>query len=130
MAYRPPVLNLACNIYTGPWHTRALRIADEPCNLALGKGVRLASADGFSNDFAFLMTLYLGAGVDVRSSMNGYIEDLVECPAGSSRWYQVIAVDDSGKGFPNESRVALLHPISEVVDPVDFAGLFWPTPIP
>jgi hypothetical protein len=46
----------------------------------------------------------------------------VEVPAGSGRYYEVVQVDDAGKGFPNEHRIAGL------IATVDLG--MWPVPYP
>jgi hypothetical protein len=45
-------------------------------------------------------------------------QDLVEVPAGSARWYNVLHVDDVGKGFPNEYRFALIAMIPPYTIPL------------
>jgi hypothetical protein len=44
---------------------------------------------------------------DIRAIWNGVGTDIIELPAGSKRFYSVIHVDDVGKGFSNEYRLAL-----------------------
>jgi hypothetical protein len=132
MAFSVPDFNTDCDIYTGPWNTRVLRIAGQECNLQYGR--RPASHADFpvSNEFSVCMNLLLPAGTDIRSTVCGYIADSVECPAGSGRWYFVANVDDVGKSYPNEFRVALLLAASEAKFGTgsEYLGLFWPTPIP
>lgn len=132
MAYSIPTFDQTCNIFTGPWPTRVLRIADQECNLQYGR--RVANYNDFptGNDFSICMSLLLPALTDVRSTACGYIADSVECPAGSGRIYFVAGVDDVGKGFPNEYRIAVLIAASEPRQGTgsEYLGLFWPTPIP
>lgn len=129
--YNPPTFNLKCDIYTGPWLTKVLRASNVDCNLALGRRVQQQG-----NDYANLSygpaapNLLLPLGTDVRDGANASGQDIVECPAGTGRWYQVTAVDDVGKGFSNEYRLAALCKISAFLDPTKYSGLFWPTPIP
>jgi hypothetical protein len=68
------------------------------------------------------MWLLLPRGTDVRSNVNAPLPDVAEVPAGSKRFYDVVAVDDVSKGFPSEYRVARL----EQSQP---AGA-WPAPMP
>jgi hypothetical protein len=68
------------------------------------------------------MWLLLPALTDIRATYTNGSFDVVDCPAGSGRIYAVVFVDDSGKGFANEHRVACLSQYNA-------AGL-WPTPIP
>lgn len=131
MSFTVPTFNLVCNISTGPYLSRHIRLANQACNLARGRRAAVASnIDPFELLSYTQMELLLPALTDVRDLSCSGIEDVVECPAFSGRWYQVIGVDDVGKGFTNEYRVAILQKIYETIDPVDYLGLFWPTPIP
>lgn len=132
MAYTVPTFPITCNIFTGPWLTKTLRIADQVCNL--GQGRRVLSTVGFdAPQFGFAPAqtqLLLPPGVDIRDPFNVGDPDVIECPAGSGRWYEVSCVDDFGKGFTNEHRYALIVKICEKLQPVYYAGCFWPIPIP
>lgn len=44
---------------------------------------------------------------DVRGQAGGITPDSIEVPSGSGRYYTVEWVDDVGKGYLNEYRVAL-----------------------
>jgi len=131
VAFTVPTFNLVCNIFTGPWLAKALRVADSPCNLAFGRRTQQSSnIDPFENLSFTQPTLLLPLLTDVRDQSVTGIEDVLECPSGSGRWYQVIGVDDIGKGFANEHRAAVLMKIYDTIDPTDYPGLFWPNPIP
>jgi len=132
MAFTLPNFNLLCNIYTGPWNTAVLRIADQACNLAFSKRVAHFADFPIENESTQLMYLLLPPLVDIRSTLCGYIADSVEVPSGSGRIYFVAAVDDIGKGFSNEHRCATLLSASEPKFGTgsEYNGLFWPTPIP
>lgn len=131
MAFTLPTFVIPVQICDGPWLTRTTRTLGILGNLAIGRRVQQSSnIDPFENLSFVQPTLLLPAGTDIRDQCCNGTEDVVEVPAGSGRWYQVIGVDDSGKGFPNEHRIAVLQKIYETVDPVAFPGLFWPTPIP
>jgi hypothetical protein len=52
------------------------------------------------------MNLLVPALTDVRGPQDPVGPDMVEVPAGSGRWYQVVFVDDIAKGFSNEHRTA------------------------
>jgi len=119
MAFTVPTFNLLCNIWTaGMGPPAAPRLANVACNLAWGRRVQtLTVGSGFVP-----MVLLLPAGTDVRFSRNATGPDTIECPAGTGRYYTVLAVDDLGKGFPNEHRGAAIEAITTF-------GL-WPTPIP
>jgi len=133
MAFTLPDFNLTVDVYTGPWLTKTLRLSTL-ANLALSRRV-LQIQGGFDPSSAVetltpLMTLLLPAGTDVRDRFQGGPYDLVDAPAGSGRWYVVAGVDDIGKGFPNEHRVALLAKVGASLDGTEFAGLVWPVPMP
>jgi len=66
-----------------------------------------------------LMELLIPPRIDVRGPNNAGGADVVECPAGTARFYEVVFVDDIGKGFPNEHRLVIMG---------QSAG--WPNPIP
>ncbi len=129
-----PTFNLLCDIYTGPWLTKAFRL-QSPCNLAWGRRVNTPSITGSfvpGGNVNVLMDLLLPPLTDIRccQQANPPVLDVVEVPTGSGRWYGVAAVDDSGKGFANEHRIAVLTPIYDALDSVKFAGASWPTPMP
>jgi len=131
LSFSIPEFPLNCGVYTGPWLAKAYR-TDMVCNLAWGKRVStIATGFAGATDLAqTCMTLLLPAGSDVRDVCCNGVNDIIEVPAGSGRWYQVSVVDDIGKGFPNEHRGAVIVKIAEPLDPTGFAGLFWPTPVP
>jgi hypothetical protein len=61
---------------------------------------------------------------DVRMATAGGVGgDYVEVPAGTGRWYQVVAVDDVAKGFTNEYRMAVCQSTNQHVGT-------WPFPYP
>lgn len=126
MAYVLPTFNLTCNVWhnISPASVYLIPDATFGCNLAPGKRVMPAPADTTAQT---LMVLLLPALSDVRANWNGVVADVVECPAGSLRFYQVHAVDDFGKGFGNEHRFALLAPI---VQGVTFSTGLIPFPVP
>ncbi len=129
-----PTFNLAVDIYTGPWPTKVLRVSTVG-NLAYGRRINAPTLQGNfvpGGNVTVLMILLLPPLTDVRCAMQATppVLDLVDVPAGSGRWYGVAAVDDSGKGFPNEHRIAVLTPVWDGLPGGGFAGLFWPTPMP
>jgi len=133
MAFTVPEFPIVCNIYTGPWLGKVLRLSDVPCNLAWGKRVNALpqiNANADLLDGTPQMTLLLPALTDVRSTIISGTGDVVEIPSGSARWYGVLAVDDIGKGFPNEHRGAYVLQISKYVDSIAYAGLTPPVPWP
>jgi hypothetical protein len=74
------------------------------------------------------MELLLPMRTDIRASWNGASEDLVEVPAGSLRFYGVYWVDDVGRGFLNEYRLALLDYFA--TGNATLAGGPFPAPVP
>lgn len=131
MAFTLPDFNLSCDVYTGPWLTKVFRFSVS-CNLAIGKRSAFFSTDWGAGAPGVhpLPTLLFPAGTDVRDASCTGTQDIVEVPAGSGRWYQVLGVDDSGKGFANEHRFAHVSKIYEQMNNIVFPGLQWPTPIP
>jgi len=132
MAFTLPNFNLSVDIYDGPWAARNLRVSTVG-NLAWSRRVNafpLEATDPAITIQSPLMNLLLPAGTDIRSFITGGVGDSVEVPSGSGRWYEVVAVDDSGKGFANEHRIALISQISFYVNNGAYPGLFWPVPMP
>jgi len=131
MAYILPDFNLTCDIYTGPWLTKVFRLSSD-CNLAIGRRVMFIPFDWANQapTYAPLSQLLLPPLTDVQDASVTGEPDIIECPAGSGRWYRVAGVDDMGKGFPNEHRFAMISKIYEQLNNVAFAGLQWPNPIP
>lgn len=134
MAFSLPTFNLVCNIHSGDvWPPPPMRLSS-PCNLAMGRRVNQLnepSSGGAGFPIGVGPLLLLPAGTDIRDASCGLVTDLVECPAGSGRWYQTGLVDDAAKGFSNEYRVAYLLKIYEGVSGAgSWPGLLWPTPIP
>lgn len=130
MAFTLPDFNLTCKVYTGPWATRVVRLSAQPCNLAFSRRTAKQAELETDNAFSILMYLLVPALTDLRDLSCSAVQDVVECPAGSGRWYQVAGVDDIGKGFSNEHRCAMLFKISEAMFGAPYTGLAWPTPIP
>lgn len=117
MAFRLPTFNITCNIYTNEGTNPPVappvnppRIAAQQCGLAYGERVNVASTGGTANQGIPLQTmnLLLPPLVDIRGPQDPGGLDMVECPAGSGRWYAVYFVDDIGKGYANEHRSASL----------------------
>lgn len=130
MPFVVPEFPLTCEIFNGPWLGKTLRVSAVPCNLGLGKRSLFFASDYLPGGSQITSQLLLPAGTDVRSQLLVANEDVVEVPSGSSRWYLVTGVEDAGKGFPNEHRIATLTQISQLFDPVKFAGAIWPVPMP
>lgn len=117
MGFVVPTFAIACNVKTmivpnvPSVPLPPYRLTNQPCNLAWGRRVNVASSGGTSAPGVpiMCMTLLLPKQADVRGPQDAVSSDMVECPAGSGRWYYVIAVDDIGKGFQNEHRAAMMR---------------------
>lgn len=126
MGFRVPAFNLVYNVWSradvpaGPIDPLTLgppRATDLECQLrAAGKQ---STAQDEQTYWVFSWALLAPPAADLRDSFNSGGPDLVELPAGSGRWYTVVAVDDVAKGFPNEYRIAFI-----------MKNAPWPTPIP
>jgi hypothetical protein len=122
MSYTLPTFNLSVNIWRYPSYPGV------PTLTAMGN---LAYSRRTASDlvgplpvtptycYARVMSLLLPRLTDIRDAASEADGDLVEVPAGSGRVYQVTYVDDIGKGFANEHRIALLYKYP-----------LWPAPIP
>lgn len=108
MAYTLPVFNLTCRITHGGG-----AFFDTICNLAFSRRSRyeilktdLAAAPPLN---VHIMYVLLPALTDIRGALEaGGNRDHIEIVIGSARHYEVLWVDDSGKGFPNEHRIAIV----------------------
>lgn len=132
MVFTVPSFPLPVDVYSGPWISRSLRLSTEG-NLAPGRRVYTLPAGNDPGSFIATIAMYLlvPAFTDVRDmSCGGVHPDVIECPAGSGRWYGVMVVDDAGKGFANEHRVVIMTKIFQTLNGTDYNGLVWPSPIP
>jgi len=125
-AIRLPNLNLRCNIW------RAINvpafppvappdIANLPCQLYAHKGNFSA---GYLATFGGFMELRVAKQTPLHPGTTSTGDgDVVECPAGTGRFYRLKASDDAHRGFANEYRFAIMQ--QAVGDP---GG--WPVPSP
>jgi hypothetical protein len=121
MSFNVPNFNLRVNIWRNGNAPPAAADLQLPCNLAFGR--RVAATEGFFVGVnAPVVSLLLPPSSDIRGPQCAAPDTCVECPAGTGRIYAIGGVDDSGKGWPNEFRVALLSWT------VAFGA--WPSPIP
>jgi len=142
MSFTLPTFNLTANVWTSDL------IANPPtfsvaCNLSPGRrGFFLAPA-GAANAainaiaaYGLAMELLVPVGTDMRGPQNNGVTQVCEVPAGSARYYYVCWVDDVGKGFANEYRLALIRQCDFLfVAATVVSGLFgaippWPVPTP
>jgi hypothetical protein len=121
MSFLPPTFNILANIWRSGNAPPAAQDLQVQCNLAFGR--RVSSYQGvISTPNEPIMTLLLPPSTDVRGPQCALPDTCVEVPAGTKRYYTIIGLDDSGKGFPNEHRCALLA----------WTASFgpWPSPVP
>lgn len=111
MPYVVPAMPLKCNIWRVSGVGGTYASPDEPnvpCNLSPGRRTFKPQSVPSTTVGHLEMEMLLPALTDVRSNFNGIESDLVECPSGSKRFYDVTFVDDIGKGFANEHRLCLM----------------------
>jgi hypothetical protein len=118
MSFVLPNFNLACNIgqpdSAGVPGVPSLagwqRLYYYPCALVHPRRSSFLTYDLVVQPLisALPMSLLVPALTDIRGPQDSTSPDVVECPAGSGRFYWCYAVDDVGKGYPNEHRSALL----------------------
>ncbi len=122
MPFVLPTFNLTANV----WHaftpmvsTYSAPDGDFGCNLSPGKRgfVQLPPLSGLTYSY-FPMELLCPPGTNVNAEINGghTPADVVECPAGSQRFYWVSYVDDVGKGFSNEHRLVMCNMFFSRID--------------
>lgn len=133
MAFNVPNFNLLCNVWQGLCPGNVLPgaapggapdIAILPCQLYTWpkEGWVANPVDGAGpvpGPNYTMVILRIPKLTDIRDFCNAAGPDIVECPAGSNRWYIVRCVEDQHKGFPNEYRRLMMSKC-----------FVWPTPIP
>jgi hypothetical protein len=142
MPYVVPAMPLAVNIWI------ANNVANPPDvvtvgNLSPGKRGNVNASPVTTNATlgatvgqGLYMELLCPKLTDIRGCQNAGLECVVECPASSGRFYLVIWVDDVGKGFANEHRLAIMVQCNELmVAATTFISIFgnvppWPSPLP
>lgn len=119
MPYILPNFNLTVNVWHSPNVPPAAPDLSPVANLCFGRRVGATiGVSGFAE-----MQLLLPAFTDLRWSVHNIAaSDIIEVPAGSGRFYQLLCCDDMGKGFPNEHRYAILQQTH--------AHGYWPIPVP
>lgn len=109
MPYTLPTFNLTCRITHGGGAT-----VDTVCNLAFSRRNKFPAltANVGATPMTMIIPVYilLPAGTDIRGAWEaGGNRDIIEVVIGSGRKYTVAQVDDAGKGFANEHRVAICY---------------------
>jgi hypothetical protein len=133
MAFGPPRFNLSCNLWRRPNVVTNPPDFNFNANLSMGKRVfwqNLGSAAGVQATSELLCPKL----TDIRAAnaANQFL-DAVEVPAGSGRFYAVTFVEDVGKGFLNEYRLALIVQLRNAIVTLTgnpWAAPGWPYPTP
>lgn len=128
-----PTLNLRCNIWKQVSLAAAPPItpptyANVPCNLQFGRKVHVGL--GVYPNLSGTIWLDLPGGTDLQDyDLAAPMSfDYVECPAGSGRSYAALFVDDMARGFPTQTRVALICHVIALSGA--HPGWHWPVPYP
>lgn len=109
-SHKLPSFPLLCNHWFSPSSPPAPAVSSFKCQLVWGTNKLEMPLAMYPGQGRFIRFLYLPAFTDIRSTIQGVAGSVVEVPAGSKRYYNVIDVDDTAKGFPNEFRVATISP--------------------
>lgn len=115
MSYVLPTFNLNVSIWRNANFGVGAADVFSTANLSTARRVSGPAGD----DGLITQWIMFPPGTDVRDSYHGGLQDFLEAPTGSSRFYEVIFVDDIGLGFSNEHRFAKIRPVTT-----------WPTPYP
>lgn len=144
MGFSPPTFNLTCNIWRrasvvgGPLPPPAADVVSQ-CNLSFARNRQVQTAfQSVSGKYTAYVSveLLLPARTDVRghfASTAVWDGDLIEVPAGTGRYYTCHFVEDVGRGFLNEYRLALLLQLSsEIITLTEstWGSYAWPRPTP
>lgn len=120
MAYVLPTFNLTANIWRQALNpSTAPPTLTAPCALVYGRRTQLVIPQTTVlpnkwqavGPYMMTMDLLFPAVTDVRGSQDTAGPDNIECPAGTGRYYHVLTVDDIGKGWPNEHRIAKIYAV-------------------
>src|ERR1044072_4476847 len=113
MAFVLPTFNLTCDIYTFPYNFTNPPRLTSPCQLRAPNMAAVAMANGLLA-VTQAIQLLLPPLTDIRDQYCAPINapDCVVLPIGTTCRYQVMYVNDIGKGFPNEHRYATLAKIA------------------
>jgi hypothetical protein len=127
MTFKPPTLNLVCNIWT-VWTEQPTKPSRGPDQFHIACQLRTTLVGavvgaGLSGVGTILTSVLLPARTDVRTSQAFNQRSLLEVPAETGRFYVLVAFDDRAKGFANEHRIVVVEPL------VNNPGM-WPFPTP
>lgn len=149
MGFRVPTFNLFCNVWRNTNdNANPPDLAGLACCLVNGRsggswfvGFAGATAPQVTVSLKLAkqtMSLLVPKLTDVRPAFLTAADwgDLVECPAGSGRYYWMPWMDDVGKGFANEHRECALVPWDNTYQAY-VTGAWslgvtggWPAPVP
>lgn len=113
---RLPTFNLLCNIWFGIQPLPPVAVPNLPllaCQLVPGEFVYGAAILG-----GMFLKVPALTNVQYVRPFPLFGADIVECPAGSAHYYQVVYVNDVGKGFPNEYRFIRMQDVGVVPTPI------------
>jgi hypothetical protein len=141
MPFRIPTFILDVNIWRRTVAVTATPSISTNGNLVLGSRSATTPRDfETSTQHVTAMHLLLPALTDIRPYnlyQGDWLEDVVEVPAGSGRYYYVTDVDDVAKGFGNEYRHATITQVTYATindaNTLPFQNNqppIWPAPIP
>lgn len=134
MAFGPPNFNLTVNL----WRV-ATPIGNPPDLVFTGNlSCRKNGSVQFSGSVNALweilqVELLCPKRTDIRGRNTAANFDRVEVPAGTGRFYFVAQVEDVGRGFLNEYRLARIFPLTSeaiVLTGQPWGALVWPEPTP
>lgn len=117
-----PSFPLVCKVWHLPNAPPNPRDFEARCQLIWGPGKIIGQSLGGSVPDHASRFLYLPAGTDIHCTTQALFGDIIECPASSGRFYEVVSVDDMAKGFRNEFRCIIMYPSRTYGD--------WRVPIP
>lgn len=131
MGFRPPAFPLTASVWHNGGVGGAYATPDLVLTVNLSPGRRVLVAQALVSSpgqTPWFVELLAPMRSDIRAAWNGGVSDLVEVPAGTGRFYVVYAVDDVGRGFLNEYRLALVNyqPSGTAV----FGAGLHPAPVP
>lgn len=107
MAFRVPIFNIRCRIWTAGTAPPAAPRLISICQLKWNPSATAQNYPG----------LLLPAGTDVRGLYATGGSDLIEVPELSGRFYRCVWFDDTAKGFTNEYRHAVVEWVTPFITP-------------
>lgn len=109
MAFRPPTFNITANIWRGPKTFPVSASPDGTCSANLCIGERSLTQTDNDTVAKVYMDLLVPWLTDIRSPIHGGSGDVVEAPAGSGWYFNVVGAYPVGTSFANQHILALLE---------------------